>query len=204
MKYTQKRSGRAALIGAALIGVLQVAAQQPVGQWELNSNLIGTGGALTYADGVGTGFQFGTTTGLGIANIGGTEASVLKVPGGPDVATGLSMPVSATANGGGSLVNDYTLIFDMLFPTASSGKIRAILETDAAVDPDAEIFVTNGNKFGGKGAFAYGAVTPDVWHRLGLVVNASAGQIRLYVDGVEGGVVLNPGFLDSRGCEPWR
>ena len=198
MKHTQKRSGRAALIGAALIGVLQVGAQQPVGQWELNSNLIGTGGALTYADGVGTGFQFGTTTGLGIANIGGTEASVLKVPGGPDVATGLSMPVPATANGGGSLVNDYTLIFDMLFPTASSGKIRAILETDAAVDPDAEIFVTNGNKFGGKGAFAYGAVTPDVWHRLGLVVNASAGQIRLYVDGVEGGVVLNPGFLDSR------
>lgn len=134
MKHTQAFSIRSSLLGATLLGVATAWAQQPVGQWDFNSgNLNGAPGtALAYRDGVGTGFQFGTTTALGIPDIGGTAANVLKIAAGADATAGLNMTVSAAANGGSvaGLVNDYTLVMDVLFPAAADKKVRALLDSD--------------------------------------------------------------------------
>src|SRR5215471_8724237 len=92
---------------------------QPNGQWDFDSgNLNATvGSALQYADGPGgatqLGTQFGTTTALGIPNINGTPANVMGFP----IATngmGYLMPDPAINNGGGTQVNEWTLIMDVL------------------------------------------------------------------------------------------
>lgn len=200
MKHTQARSICSSLLGATLLGVFTAWAQQPVGQWDFNSgNLNGSpGDALAYRDGVGTGYQFGTTTALGIPDIGSTVANVLKVPGGADASAGLNMTVAAAPNGGGGLVNDYTLVFDVLFPSAADKKVRGLLEADGGgVDPDAEIFVTAANTFGAKNA-AFGSVTTNKWYRLGLVVDGTAGKVRLYIDGAEVGSAKPANMIDGR------
>jgi hypothetical protein len=202
MKHTQAFSIRSSLLGATLLGVATAWAQQPVGQWDFNSgNLNGAPGtALAYRDGVGTGFQFGTTTALGIPDIGGTAANVLKVPAGADATSGLNMPVAAAANGGSvaGLVNDYTLVMDVLFPAAADKKVRALLDSDGGTtDPDAEIFVTAANAFGAKNA-AFGVVTTNRWYRLGLVVDGTGGKVRLYVDGAEVGSAKPANQVDGR------
>jgi len=198
-------SGRALVAGALLLGTSTLLAQAPVGQWDFNSgDLTGTGGALAARDGVGAGLQYGTTTALGIPGIGGAEARVVKIPAGADASAGLTMPVAAAANANGFLVNDYTLVMDVLFPAASAGKLRGVLETDEFVyDPDAEVFVNAANAFGTKAA-AFGAVTADTWHRLGIVVDANDdpgaanGQIRFYINGTEVGSANVANLKDQR------
>jgi hypothetical protein len=201
MKYTNILNGRRLLLGASLVGVSAAWAQQPVGQWDFNSNLNGApGGAATYRDGVGTGFQFNTTTAFGIPDIGGTAAGVIKIPAGADSSSGLNLPVAAAPNGGSAagLVNDYTLVMDVLFPAEAAGKVRGLVEADGGtVDPDAEFFVNARNALGTK-ASAFGSVTADAWHRLGIVVNGSAGKISFYVNGTEVGTAKPANMLDGR------
>src|SRR5262247_2197769 len=73
------------LLLASLAGVSAFAAA-PTGQWDFeNGDLTATvGSALTYVDGAGgatqLGTQFGTTTALGIPDINGTPANVMKFP----------------------------------------------------------------------------------------------------------------------------
>jgi hypothetical protein len=48
MKYTNVLNGRRLLLGASLVGVSAAWAEQPVGQWDFNSNLNGApGGAFS-------------------------------------------------------------------------------------------------------------------------------------------------------------
>ncbi|HRI15613.1 MAG TPA: hypothetical protein PLX89_21670, partial [Verrucomicrobiota bacterium] len=96
------------------------------GQWDFDhGNLAASVGQdLEYLDGPnGLGkanTTFGTTTSFGIPDIGGKPASVVHLPGrinptGPDPenrASGLLMHHGIPANGGGSRVNQYTIIYD--------------------------------------------------------------------------------------------
>jgi hypothetical protein len=161
---------------------------QPAGQWDFNGNLNGTvGDPLTYADGVGGATdqqkQFGTTTSLGIPNIGGTEAQVLRVPKDVDGTMGLYMPVAGEANGGGFLMNSYTLIWDILFTGDAHGTWRALLEADLrAINADSEFFVNNNNAIGIAGSYQ-GTVQSNTWHRIGMVVNGDTKTIQKFIDG---------------------
>src|SRR4051812_20316546 len=109
---------------------------QPVGQWDFNNgDLAPTTGSvpLTYLDAATqTGSAFGTTTSFGIADVGGSAAKIMKF-GAFTAPSGYGMPVSAFANGGGTLVNDWTLVMDLLYPTSSDKKFRALIETDNRV-----------------------------------------------------------------------
>lgn len=181
------------LLGAGLAAHAVVA--QPTGQWDFNSGGLAAtvGGPLTYLSG---GEQartlFNTTTGFGIPDIGGEVAAVAKV--GPyEAGSALLMPTPAQPNAGGGYVNDYTLIMDILFPAESNLKQRAILDADlAVVNADTEFFVNADNGLGIKGA-GFGSVTPDAWHRIGIVVDADndpntfSGVIRVYINGVQVG-----------------
>lgn len=175
---------------------------QPVGQWDFNNgDLAPTTGSqpLTYLDAATqTGSAFGTTTSFGIADVGGSAAKVMKF-GAFTAPSGYGMPVSAFANGGGSLVNDWTLILDLLYPASSDKKFRALIETDNRVlNADADFFINPADGVGISGIYN-GNVTPDQWHRIALVVDFDNTRLREYVDGVfVGQQTLAAGDLDGR------
>lgn len=193
-----------AIAGAAAALLPQAASAALVGQWDFNAGtLAGTvGSAITYADGPGaatqTGTQFGTTTALGIPDIGGTPANVMKFPAATDPA-GYVAPINAAGNGGGSLVNEWTLILDVLYPTESNNKWRTFIETDGRlIEPDGEFFVNTANGIGVSGSYN-GVVLPNTWHRIAFAVNQADGvnRIRKYIDGVEVGTQTAAG-IDGR------
>jgi len=178
------------LLGLSGAALLQ--AQQPSGQWDFNAgNLTATvGQPLTYVDGPGgatdLGDAFGTTTALGIPDIGGAPAQVMRFPASTNSGMGYNMPTPATSNGGGTFVNDWTIIMDLLFTGSSHGAWRGLMDTDAGViSADAEFFINAGNQLG-IGAY-FGAINSNTWHRVGIVVQASTNRIYFYIDGVQVG-----------------
>jgi hypothetical protein len=186
------------------------ASAQPIGQWDFNSGtLAGTvGAALDYADGAGgttqQGTAFGTTTSFGLPNIGGTEAQVIKVPKTADSTMGFVMPVASEPTGGG-LVNDYTLIFDILFPAESHSKWRAMLDADyspaGSLNADAEFFVNNGNGIGISGNYS-GSIGTNTWYRIGLVMNSTNQTMSKYINGVLVGTQPIPALDDRFALTP--
>jgi len=199
MKQPRSKTLRSlALCGAALAlaGTLHA---QPAGLWNFDSgDLSATAGSpLTYA-GSNAGTTFGTTAFFGIPDIGGSPANVMKVAAGAN-GGGYRMPVTIAANGGGGLVNDYTVIMDVLYPVASDSVRRPLVETDLGffnVAEGAEISISAANGFAVLNNAA-GTIAPATWYRLGLVVNGSANQVILYLNGQEQGTFA-AGGVDGR------
>jgi len=188
MKSKPKTKISSSLLGAITLAALLVTAKTsaaPTGQWDFDSgNLNATvGSALTYADSpTQTGTQFGTTTTLGIPNINGVVANVMKFP----VTTngmGYFMPDPSTANGGGSTVNEWTLIMDLLYPAASDAVDRPLIDTDGATftsGPDFIVSASDGLGSPPSGPYN-GSILPNTWYRVGMVVTATS--VSLYVNG---------------------
>jgi hypothetical protein len=170
------------LLGAALLQA------QPIGQWDFNStNLSATVGSdLEYLDGVGgetaLSTQFGATTALGIPDIGGQPAQVMRFS--TNVAPrGYKMRFTSAPNGGGGFVNQWTIVFDVLYPSESAAKLRPLIETDnRAIAADADFFVSPTGGIGVNGQFQ-GQIQTNTWYRVGFVVDASASIIRKYING---------------------
>ena len=134
-----------------------------------------------------TGTAFGTTTGLGIPNIGGQEAKVMKFPKTVAGISGYFVPTGAVANGGGSLVNQYTIIMDVLFPAASQDKRRALLEINGSGDSEFAVQADNG--IGSGASTSDGHILASTWHRIAFAADLSATPPVLdkYIDGVKVG-----------------
>src|SRR5215831_13854517 len=112
MKTTTHHLYKAICLGALLLCASPLMGQNLVGQWDFNKgDLTATVGLdLSYADApTQQGTQFGTTSSLGVPGIGGTDANVMKFP--PATNTmGFLMYSPSAANGGGSLVNEWTMV----------------------------------------------------------------------------------------------
>jgi hypothetical protein len=177
---------------------------QPIGLWDFNSgDLSGTvGGPLTYLDAATqAGVTFGTTTTFGIPDIGGTAAKVAKINGFV-TPSGIGMPIASDANGGGSTVNQWTIIYDLLSPTTSDGKWRALIETDGRIiTADADFFINPGDGIGISSAYD-GKILPNTWYRVAFAVDSAAGIIRKYINGALVGIQSEgdapEGGLDGR------
>ncbi len=205
MITTPKIKIKSCALNAILLATLLVAAKtaaQPTGQWDFESgNLDATvGTVLTYADGAGgptqLGTSFGTTTSFGIPNINGTLANVMRFPAATN-GMGYLMPDPATPNGGGSQVNEWTLIMDVLYPAASDVVDRPIIDTDGSIfvaGPDFGVSASDGLGVPPSGPY-YGSIPPNTWHRIGISVTANA--VNLYIDGQQIGTVAGAG-LDAR------
>ncbi len=185
-----------------------------VGQWDFNqSNLVQTAGAtlgdMSYLDGP-TGSTsnltvFASTTALGIPNIGGAAAQVMEFPGGSTALNGIGYYLpTPPANGGGSLVNDYTYIVDVLY--TNGGTFRPLLEMDdgtldnitAYLALDAKGFINATNTSGaGLASGLFGPITSGVWYRLGFVYDNDDGVLTVYTNGEPIGVVSVGVNLDS-------
>jgi hypothetical protein len=195
--------GTALLSGAATYG-------QTIGQWDFNSsNLVQSAGStlgdMTFADGTGgttdTETLFGNNTTFGIPDINGTPATVMRFAAATN-GQGYFIPPIPTASDGGSAVNSWTLIMDLLYPSESDGVDRPIIDTDAAsttgggqvAGPDFIVSASGG--LGAPGGPPYvGSILPNTWYRIGIVVTTN--QVSLYINGNRVGIIPGAG-LDGR------
>ncbi len=172
------------------LGLAVSAPAAVTGQWDFNSsNLTATVGADLVAQGEAANAAFGTTTALGVPNIGGEVATIMRFPFMPTASDGFQMFPGAEANGSTADVNQYTLIIDILYPSSSTG-YRALFQTSSGNGNDADWFVDGDNGLGINGSY-HGNLTPDAWHRIALVVDLEqtdpAKKYLNYIDGLLAG-----------------
>lgn len=105
------------------------------------------------------------------------------------------------ANGGGSYVNQYTILMDVRFDTQPSGAYASLFNTNATNSNDGDSFL----KWGAGGVAGVGisgsyvgSVTGDAWHRLAVAVDQTAGVITYYVDGAQANQVSVGAATDGR------
>lgn len=163
------------------------------GQWDFNS------GDLTAT--IGTALaDFGVTpTTYSTMTIGGSPAKVMGFPA-ADVTQGYIMTHGIAPNGGGSYVNQYTLIMDIMYPAASSAVYRGLWQTSTANGNDADLFVEDTvNGIGIEGTYS-GAILADTWHRVAFVFDLSlpSQRLRKYIDGLLVGTQDLSSGLDGR------
>lgn len=99
-------------------------------------------------------------------------------------------------NGGGTAVNQYSVIMDVLFESRTPG-FTALLQTGSANSDDAEWFINAQGGLGILGVYG-GAFSDNEWHRVILSVDAAAGIFRSYLDGVRVQELKSGISLDGR------
>ena len=169
---------------------------QVTGQWDFNSGDLSAtvGKPLAYLDGPNgltkQGTVFGTCSALGVDLIGGKDAKIIKVPGDLKREIGLIMDHGIKPNGGGTRVNQYTIIFDIFVGTSGPGaaSLLQISSTNNAEGDDGDLF-WQGSNFGqgGNGYNGTGAFTAGAWHRVAAAYDEAANPpvVTKYVDGIK-------------------
>jgi hypothetical protein len=171
------------LVGLSLASVQSQAASY---EWTFNSGNLSTSlgnGTMAYADAQsGTLTTFGTTGG-GVPNIGGQAANFIHVPAFTGVGNGYNLTLNDTGpNGGGSYVNQYTVIFDFLSPNNLNW--TPFFNTEPGNGNDADFYLAYDGSVGiGSVYSSAGIVAADTWYRLAFVANLSAGTISYYLNG---------------------
>src|SRR5437868_9149275 len=112
----------------------------------------------------------------------------MKVPGDLSNKIGYKMFHGIAPNGGGTKVNQYTLIYDVMIAPTGPGAASMIQIDDLNNTSDGDLF-WQGNNFG-QGANGYNGTsifTPDSWHRVVISVDLTTnpGVISKFVDGVK-------------------
>jgi hypothetical protein len=178
-----------------------VATNVITGQWDFdNGDLRATvGQPMQYLSATAAATSFSTAT------IGGSQAKIMGFPA-SDPSQGYIVFHGAQPNGGGTNVNQYTLILDLMYPQDSDFLYRAILQagTNSPGD-DAEILV---NPLGGVGTGAtyFGATQVERWARVAATVDIPNDNLSIYIDGalagtttlgspIDGHWSLGPSFL---------
>lgn len=185
---------------SARLVVIEPSRQQVVGQWDFESGDLRatTGEPLVPVDAaVANDLAFGTTDAFGIPGLQGQSVPVLRLAPGNSTWGGLRLRHAAPPNGGGLRVNQYALIFDLLYPAGSDRRWRALYQTDPRNQTDAELFVDPANGLGISSSYQ-GNVTANAWHRLIVAVDLPTATMTKYIDGaVVGSQALNEG-VDAR------
>ena len=181
------------------------------GQWDfLSTNLAASyGNDMQFFDTTVQGdTTFGTTSSFGISDINGVPTAVMHfMPSVPQWG-GYVMTHGAVPNGGGDYVNQYTLIYDIYFPTSADGTWRSLWQTDPSNGSDGDLFVGNANSGNGIGISSVydGVVTASAWHRLAFAFDLTGTEtgtaptpvLTKFIDGVKvGNQILNNG-IDGR------
>jgi peptide methionine sulfoxide reductase MsrB len=173
-------------------------ATRVTGQWDFDQGDLraSVGQALEYGDtNMVTQTSFGSTTSFGIPDIGGQVAKVLKytrTENPPDnYVAGYAMHHGISPNGGGTLVNRWTLIADMLIPDLHQGDAyTAVIEIQNDPNSDADISIHEESPgVGGIGISGQypGNITAGQWHRIVVAVDMAdpTPVISKFVDGAK-------------------
>lgn len=164
------------------------------GQWDFDRGNLGAtiGKPLRYLDGADgvtqLGTAFGTATELGVTNMVGGEARIMRVPGDVVREIGYIMEHSIAPNGGGTRVNQYTLIMDVLVADSGPGA-ASLWQTSSTNNSDDGDLFWQGNNFGqGTGGYnGTGIFLPGEWHRIAAAYDMAATPpvVTKYVDGIK-------------------
>lgn len=187
--------GQLALLGGPSPGGIPVALPETsvTGQWDFRSaNLNATIGApLRYLDGpeglTRAGTIFDTTAALGIPDIGSAPSPVMEVPGDLDRNIGYIMEHRIPPNGGGTLVNQFTIIMDVMVDVDGTGA-ASLLQIDSPDNTNDGDLFWQGDNFGqGTGGYGgTGTFTAGDWHRVAAAYDLAADPpvVIKYVDGI--------------------
>jgi hypothetical protein len=177
---------------------------QTLGQWDFSkSNLVQSAGStlgdIQLTDGVGgptdLGTVFASTAVFGIPSINSTNAVVMRFPAATN-GQGYLMPTPATANDGGTLVNEWTLIMDLLYPAVSDKQLRPLIDTDYGLMPDPDFVISTTDGLGATPSGPYGgSIQTNTWYRIGISVTTN--EVDTYINGAQVGVTAGKG-LDGR------
>jgi hypothetical protein len=113
--------------------------------------------------------------------IGDENAKVFHF-GPADGSQGYLVYHGAKPNGGGTNVNEYTLLMDIMWPAESDGTFRALFNTDTNNQSDAVMFVNPDGAIGIQNQYV-GQMLADTWYRLGFVFNLTNGTVTKYLNG---------------------
>jgi hypothetical protein len=144
------------------------------GQWEFPSSLNAfVGQDLNYIDNaLSSRYVIGTTTAFGIPLIGGKDVNVIHIPhvdtaesdatGAIFKRIGLRVDHGMAPNGGGTKVNQWTLVMDLLWGTEGTG-FGSILQTHDFANPtDGDMFWRASDGYYGKGCCSLYDALPGV------------------------------------------
>ncbi len=142
---------------------------------------------MSFADGPGGSTSnlttFGTTDGGTVPHINGSPAKYMHVPAFTMQDEGYAVELNAPANGGGTNVNQYTMIFDLLVPNPLNWLALANTEPSNFAGSDADFYMDPNGAVGLISYSASGVIQPDTWHRLAVAVSPT--HMTWYVDGVQ-------------------
>ena len=118
---------------------------------------------------------------------------------------GLKMDFNDPPNGvfkNNGWVANYTLVFDVLYPAASTGTLRPLYNSNLQNANQAEAFISAANPAAVQAlGRSFGEIRANTWHRVTLVVRSSTaeGQIHIYIDGTFiGAIGSNDTLINSR------
>lgn len=130
---------------------------------------------------------FSTTDGTTVPHIGGTPATYMRVPAFTVAADGYNLTMPTRPNGGGSYLNQYTMVWDVLIPGPLNWTPFFNTNPNNPAGNDADFYATDTGTLG-IGALGYAAadtIRPDQWQRVAFVADLGSGKVTYYVDGVQ-------------------
>ncbi|MGZ8938261.1 MAG: hypothetical protein ACXW32_03520 [Limisphaerales bacterium] len=151
------------------------------------------------------------TVGLPLQFIGGYQPTYTQQAINNRLAGAMSFPAASstqgilarfasTNNGGGTNLNLYTVIMDVMWPPASEGLFRSIINTETNNTTDADMFVDPPGSIGVLNDYA-GQIDSGLWYRLGLVfdLTVESNKIDRYLNGTNiGTITLQGNNIDGR------
>jgi hypothetical protein len=172
-------------VAALCLTLLSVQAQQVVGSWQFDGNFNAQIGSPITPFGVG---DFET------AIINGQQAGVWRFDAGAYLIT----PNNACPNAGGQLLNQYTLIMDVLFPTIPG--FTALLQTNPQNNDDADWFINPSRGMGIAGDYfdPLNRFQNGEWQRVVVVIDTTSPSggdnciYRVYINGALHNIVQRP------------
>lgn len=133
------------------------------------------------ASAVATPVTLGTDAGFGIAQIGETATSVVKV-GALGEDEGLLLQPETTGE-----ITEFSLVYDLYLPASGASGYTSLFQSDVTNNSDAEIFLkTSGGTSGvGISGSYQGTIPTDTWNRITLTFSVENGAqvLRKYLDG---------------------
>ena len=167
-----------------------------LGQWDFNTNNLSLATA-------GAPLQFtGDLQVTFVTNqINGLDAGVMRFPAATPQQSILAT-FNSIANGGGTNLNQYTVLMDIMWPSESEGLFRSLLNASTNNADDGAMFVNPDNQLGIFNDYAYN-LAPNEWHRVVLVydlLTPTNSTVTRYVDGDTNAapVLLAEAGVDSR------
>ena len=142
-------------------------------------------GALTYVDGVTANLtSFGTSDGTTVPHMQGKPVTYLHAPGFTSSSRGYHVSFNQSgANGGGTYINQYTMIFDLLLPGSLGWLPFFNTNPDNLNDADFYISPTGEIGISAIGYSPVGTIAANTWYRIAFVAGLASGTVTYYVNG---------------------